>query len=163
MIISLVAAASDNNIIGKNGTLPWRMPADMKFFKSLTMGHTVIMGRKTYESMGKPLAGRKNIVVSRNSNFKAEGCVVVNSVKEAFDQSAAEKEVFVIGGAHIYKEVLASADKIYLTRIHGIFEGDASFPELPEREWVQVKHEMHQQDDKNPYSYTFEELTRKKL
>lgn len=163
MIISLVAAASDNNVIGKNGALPWRMPADMKFFKNLTMGHTIIMGRKTYESMGRPLPGRKNIVITRNKNFKAEGCTVLSSLNEAFDMFTEEKEVFIIGGAEIYKAAMPLADKIYLTRVHCMVEGDAHFVQLPEKEWVEAEHSNYPSDDKNPYSYSFIELVRKNL
>ncbi len=163
MIISLVAAASDNNVIGNKGQLPWKMPADMKFFKDLTMGHVVIMGRKTYESMGKPLPGRKNIVVTQNIFFKAEGCTVLGSLTEAFNAFTDEKEVFVIGGAQIYSQSLQKADKIYLTRIHCTVEGDAHFVKLPEKEWVETRHNNHPADNKNPYSYSFIELVHKKL
>ena len=163
MIISLVAAASDNNVIGNNGQLPWKMPSDMKFFKDLTMGHVVIMGRKTYESMGKPLQGRKNIVVTRNKSFKAEGCIVLSSLIEAFNVFTDEKEVFVIGGAQVYMQAMQKAHKIYLTRVHCTVEGDAHFVQPSEKEWVQTKYEKHLADTKNPYSYTFIELVRKNL
>jgi len=161
-MISIVAAASDNDVIGKNGTLPWKMPADMKFFKNLTMGHTVVMGRKTYESMGKPLSGRKNVVITRDRSFKAEGCIVLHSPEDAFKLSETEKEVFIIGGADIYKTVLSMTNKIYLTRIHGTFDGDAYFPKLSEKEWVENTHVTHPADEKNPYSYSFIEFVRKK-
>jgi len=162
MIISLVAAASDNNVIGKNDALPWKMPADMKFFKNLTTGHTVIMGRKTYETMGKPLAGRKNIIITRNKFFKADGCLVFNSLEQAFAAFSDEKEVFVIGGAEIYKLALPLSDKIYLTRVHCTVEGDAYFVELIEKEWVVSKQTNYPTDEKNPFPYTFIELVRKK-
>lgn len=163
MIVSLVAAASDNNVIGKKGALPWKMPADMKFFKNLTMGHTVIMGRKTFESMGRPLPGRKNIVITRNKNFKAEGCTVLDSLTEAITMSTEENEAFIIGGAEIYREALPLANKIYLTRIHCVLEGDAFFMQLPEKEWVETSHENHPADEKNSYSYSFIVLVRKNL
>src|SRR6185312_2401871 len=114
MILSLVAAASDNNVIGKNNALPWRMPADMKFFRDVTMGHTVVMGRKTYESMMKPLAGRKNMVITRNEGYKAEGCIMVPSLIEVRQLCKDEGEVFIIGGAEIYNLSIEIADKIYL-------------------------------------------------
>lgn len=155
MIVSLVAAASDNNVIGKNNTLPWRLPADMKFFKTLTMGHTVIMGRKTYDSMGKPLGGRKNVVITRNKDFKAEGCVVVPSIDEALKLCASENEVFIIGGAEIYRQSIKMADKIYLTRVHGDFDGDAFFPDIPAAEWDEIEHTDYEADEKNPVSYSF--------
>lgn len=160
MIISLVAAASDNNVIGNKGALPWKMPADMKFFKNLTMGHTVIMGRKTYESMGKPLPGRKNIVISRKKNFSADGCIVLGSLEEAFTLFADEKEVFIIGGAEIYQAALQKADKVYLTRIHCVVHGDAYFPQLTEKEWVEKSRIDHPSDEKNPFPYIFIELVR---
>lgn len=163
MIISLVAAASDNNVIGKNGQLPWKMPADMKFFKDLTVGHVVIMGRKTYESMGKPLPDRKNIVITRNKFFKAKDAIVLSSLTEAFDMFTDEKEVFVIGGAQIYSQALQKAHKIYLTRIHCVVEGDAHFVQPSEKEWVETSQKSHSADNKNPYSYTFIELVRKNL
>jgi len=162
MIISLVAAASDNNVIGINGALPWRMPADMKFFKNLTLGHTVIMGRKTYESMGKPLPGRKNIIITRNNFFKADGCTVFNSLEQAFTMFADENEVFVIGGAEIYRLALPLANKIYLTKVHCVVEGDAHFVEPSEKEWVLIKQIDYLADEKNPFSYSFIELVRKK-
>ena len=120
MIISLVAAASDNNVIGINNSLPWKMPADMKFFRNLTMGHVVIMGRKTFESMGaKPLGGRKNVIISRNKNFSTNAdYTVLGSLSEAFRLFIDEKEVFVIGGSEIFKQAFPQADKIYLTRVH---------------------------------------------
>jgi dihydrofolate reductase len=161
MIVSLVAAAAENGVIGKNGALPWRMPADMKFFKNLTMGHTVIMGRKTYESMGKPLVGRKNVIITRNKDFKAEGCIVINSFEEVFKMFSKEKEIFVIGGAEIYDMALPKTDKIYLTRIHASFDGDAYFHELSDNEWLKIKCIDNPADEKNPYSYTFIELIKK--
>ncbi len=160
MIVSLVAAASDNNVIGKNNALPWRMPADMKFFKNLTIGHTVIMGRKTFESMGKPLQGRINIVITRNKDFKAEGCIVTDSLSEALIKCREEDEVFVVGGAEIYKQAVKDADKIYLTRIHGEFEGDAYFIDIHENEWKESKRSEFPADEKNPYPYAFIELLR---
>ncbi|HXB13635.1 MAG TPA: dihydrofolate reductase [Bacteroidia bacterium] len=164
MIISLVAAASDNNVIGINNTLPWKMPADMKFFKNLTMGHIVIMGRKTFESMdNKPLPGRINVVISRKKNFSTNGCTVLDSLAEAFTKFGDQKEVFIIGGSQIFNTSLPQADKIYLTRIHHTFNGDSYFPELSDKEWVELSRESHPQDEKNPFPYSFIVLGRKKL
>jgi dihydrofolate reductase len=164
MIISLVAAASDNNVIGINNTLPWKMPADMKFFKNLTMGHTVIMGRKTFESMNnKPLSGRTNVVITRNKNFSTNGCTVLDSLTEAFNMFNDQKEVFIIGGSQIFNIAMPKADKIYLTRIHHAFNGDSYFPELPGKEWVELSREDYPADEKNPFSYSFIVLGRKKL
>ncbi len=162
MIVSLVAAASDNNVIGKNNTLIWRMPADMKFFKNLTTGHTVVMGRKTYESMGKPLPGRKNIIITRNTAYKAEGCVVFSSFSAVLEYCKAENEVFVIGGAEIYHQLIHSADKIYLTRIHENFDGDAFFPDIAINEWDETLHTDFPADEKNPHTYSFIEYLRRK-
>ncbi len=162
MIVSLVAAASDNNVIGKGNALIWRMPADMKFFKTLTTGHTVVMGRKTYESMGRPLPNRKNIIITRNKDYKAEGCVVFSSFQEVVEYCKAEPEVFVIGGAEIYHQIIHTANKIYLTRIHQHFDGDAFFPDIPENEWEQSSSVDFEADEKNPYAYTFIEYLRVK-
>ncbi len=162
MIVSLVAAASENNVIGKNNTLPWRMPADMKFFKNLTINHTVVMGRKTYESMGKPLPGRKNIIITRNKDFKADGCIVLGSFPEVLEYCKTESEIFVIGGAEIYHQLISKADKIYLTRIHSKFEGDAYFPDIQANEWEETLRSSFTADEKNPYSYSFLEFLRRK-
>ena len=162
MIVSLVAAASENNVIGKNNTLIWRMPADMKFFKNLTMGHTVVMGRKTYESMGKPLPGRKNIIITRNKEYKADGCVVFGSFSDVLEYCKAEDEIYVIGGAEIYHQLMNSADKIYLTRIHHNFAGDAYFPEIPNSEWEETKRTDFSADENNQYNYSFIEFSRRK-
>ena len=162
MIVSLVAAAAENNVIGKNNTLPWCMPADMKFFKNLTMGHTVVMGRKTYESMGKPLPGRKNIIITRNKDYKAEGCVVLSSFSDVLEHCKAESEIYVIGGAEIFHQQMNSADKIYLTRIHHSFEGDAYFPDIDMNEWAEAKRTDFSADEKNHYNYSFIEFSRRK-
>jgi dihydrofolate reductase len=162
MIVSLVSAASDNNVIGINNTLPWCMPADMRFFKNLTMGHTVVMGRKTYESMGKPLPGRKNVIITRNPDFKAKDCIVIDSFEKVYELCKEEGEVFVIGGAEIYRQIINKADKIYLTRIHGVFDGDAYFADIHEDEWEQSRISDFPADEKNPYSYAFVEYLRRK-
>jgi len=124
MILSLIVAASRNNVIGAGGKLPWHLSADLKHFKKLTLGHPVLMGRKTFESIGKPLPGRTNIVITRQKEYQACGATVVHSLEEALRVCEKEPEVFVIGGAEIYKEALPQADRIYLTRINQNFEGD---------------------------------------
>lgn len=161
MKIALVAAASDNNVIGDNNALPWRMPADMKFFKELTTGHPVIMGRKTYYSFGKPLKNRQNIIISRDKNLTIKGCVVVNSLKEAIKEAKKDKEVFIIGGAEIYRQSMKIADKIYLTRIHSRFDGDAFFPEIKERNWKLTECKEFEPDEKNPYPFAFMQFKKK--
>lgn len=165
MIISLVAAAGNNNVIGSNNKLPWKMPADMKFFMNLTMKHTVIMGRKTFESFGKPLKDRKNIIISRNQNLSIPGCDVVYSLKYAIilakTLAKEEDEVFIIGGAEIYRQAMPLANKIYLTRIKGDFEGDAYFPVIHSTEWKEISHIEQKADEKNPYPFAFLEYIKK--
>ncbi len=155
MIISLVAAMARNRVIGSQGKIPWQLPADLKHFKELTYGHPVIMGRKTYESIGKPLSGRKNIVISREPDFRAEGCIVSRSFEEALESAKSSEEVFVIGGGQIYKLALPYAGKIYLTVIDAEIAGDTFFPKFDESEWQLVNSESHQSDEKNPYNYRF--------
>ncbi len=161
MIISLVAAAGNNNVIGGNNKLLWKMPTDMKFFKDLTTGHTVIMGRKTYQSFGRPLPHRRNIIVTRDKNFAMEGCEVVHSLHEALKLADGEKEVFIIGGANIYEQSMAIANKIYLTRIFGNFEGDSYFPAINEKDWQQTTVSEYPADEKNPYPFAFLEYVKK--
>ena len=161
MIISLVAAAGNNNVIGGNNKLLWKMPADMKFFMNLTMGHSVIMGRKTYESFGKPLKERRNIIISRDKNLTINGCEVVHSLDEALKLVKEENEVFIIGGAEIYRQSMDIANKIYLTRIHGDFQGDAYFPAINDKEWQQTSYLEQKSDEKNPYPFAFLEYIKK--
>jgi len=161
MLISLVAAAGNNNVIGGNNKLLWKMPSDMKFFMNLTLGHPVIMGRKTYESFGRPLRERLNIIISRDTTLEIKDCKVVHSLKEALDLVKDEKEVFIIGGAEIYKQSMDIANKIYLTRIYGDFEGDSYFPIIPDKDWVQTSITEHPSDEKNPYPFAFLEYIKK--
>lgn len=155
MPISIIVAVSENNVIGKDNKLLWHLPADLKYFKQLTIGHSIIMGRKTFESIGKPLPQRKSIIVTRNKNFEAEGCAVVNSLEDAIALSQNKEEVFIIGGAEIYKAAMEKADKIYFTRVHHCFEGDAFFPAIDESTWTKI-HEQHcLADEKNLYPYSF--------
>lgn len=159
MIISLIAAASTNNVIGKNNQLPWHLPVDMKYFKNTTWGMPMIMGRKTFESNGyKPLPGRINIIITRQKDLKAEGVVVVNNLKDALfvAKDADVKEVFVIGGGEIFKEVINKADRIYMTRVHTIIDGDVFFPEIDKKKWKQVSNRDCFADDKHKYDYSFE-------
>ena len=161
MIISLVAAAGNNNVIGGNNKLLWRMPTDMKFFMNLTMNHSVIMGRKTYESFGKPLKNRRNIIITRDIGYSVPGCEVVHSLQQAIDLVKGENEVFIIGGAEIYRQSINIADKIYLTRIYGDFEGDSYFPDINQEKWVQSRISKHSSDEKNPYPFAFLEYIKK--
>ena len=157
MKLSIVVACSTNDVIGINNQLPWYLPADLKFFKNTTNGHTIIMGRKTFESIGKPLPNRENIVISRAKNFEANGIIVKHSIEDAIDYCKQKEEVFVIGGANIYAQILNKIDRIYLTRVHTIIEnGDAFFSIKDTENWKLVSSETHTKDEKNIYDYTFE-------
>jgi dihydrofolate reductase len=155
MKLSLIAAMDERRVIGSRGKIPWHLPADLKHFKELTLGHPIIIGRKTYESIGRALPGRTNIVLSRNPEFNPTDCVTAPSLKEALELTRGDNEVFVIGGESIYKQALPIAQKIYLTLVHVKFEGDAFFPIFSETEWKLINSEQHEKDEKNPYAYTF--------
>jgi len=158
MNISLIVAASENNAIGKGGKLPWHLPDDLRRFKELTMGHPIIMGRKTHESIGRALPNRRNIVITRQKGLILEGCDVVGSLKEALNAAQTPQplvEVFVIGGGEIYQQALPLANKIYFTRVHAEVNGDTFFPEISKDKWEQVDAERHEADSENPYAFTF--------
>ena len=155
MIKSFVVAVSNNNVIGKDNKLPWHLPADLKFFKRLTTGHHIIMGRKTFESFGKPLPDRTSVVITRQKKYHPEGCVVVHSLEEALKIASDEKEALIIGGAEIFKQAMPIADRIYLTRIKENFEGDTFFPELNKEEWILKEKKDFEPDEKNKYAYSF--------
>ncbi|WDF54120.1 dihydrofolate reductase [Mucilaginibacter sp. KACC 22063] len=154
MIVSAIVAVSTNNAIGKNNQLLWHLPADLKHFKQITTGHTVIMGRKTFDSVGKPLPNRRNIIVTRQT-IQIEGCEVVSSVEAALALCASEDEVFIVGGAEIYRLAMPLTNRIYLTRVHKDFEADTFFPEIDENDWKITSQEDFDADEKNniPYSY----------
>ena len=157
-MISLIVAASMNNVIGAKGDLPWRLSADLKRFKALTMGKPIVMGRKTYESIGRPLPGRQNIVITRNSDFVADGCDVVPSIEAAIEVAGDAEEIMVIGGSHIYAAFLPRADRIYLTRVQAKLEGDAYLPHIDSGKWHEVSAEKHAADDSNDYDVVFSVL-----
>jgi len=161
MNISIIVAASRNNVIGKDNDLIWHLSSDLKRFKELTTGHHIIMGRKTFDSIGKPLPNRTSIIISRQENYSVEGCIVVHSLEEALEKVENDQEAFIIGGGSIYHEALAKADKIYLTRVHHNFEGDTFFPKLNSKEWESVDRKDHMPDEKNPYPYSFIDLERR--
>lgn len=161
MHISAVVAMSENRVIGKDNRLPWHLPADLQHFKKITLGKPILMGRKTFESIGCPLPLRRNIVVTRDENFQAPGCVVVHSVEEGIQEAAYSKEICVIGGAILFAEMLPTIQKIYLTMVHHLFVGDAYFPELDMNEWREVERERHDADEKNVFAYSFIVLERK--
>jgi dihydrofolate reductase len=160
--ISIAVAIGENHAIGKNNQLLWHMPADLKFFKQTTSGHTVIMGRKTFDSVGKPLPNRRNVVITRDTELQIEGVELVNSLDEALEiTKTEEKPVFIVGGAEIYRQALPKTDKLYLTTIHHNFDADTFFPDFDRSEWTVISSEPHKADEKNKYDYTFEVLERK--
>ena len=163
MLVSLVAAVAENNVLGRDNQLPWHLPADLKYFKQLTTGHHVLMGRKTWESIGKPLPNRISLVVSRSDDFRPEGAAVVRTVEEGIEaaRNAGETELFIIGGGEIFRLAMPLADRIYLTRINHNFEGDVFFPEIDTNLWKETKSERFTADEKNPYGYCFVMLMRK--
>jgi len=158
---SMIVAMAENRVIGINNNLPWYLPNDLKYFKQVTMGKPILMGRKTYESIGKPLPGRANIVLTRNESWSAEGVKTVNSLMQAFElaQSIVEidgqDEMMVIGGDQIYQSTLADIDRIYLTKVHAEVKGDAYFPELDWSQWKEVGREDFEAAGPNPYDYSF--------
>lgn len=158
MIISLLVAADEKNVIGKDNQLPWHLPNDLKYFKNQTWAMPILMGRKTFESIGKPLPGRKSIVITRNKDWQYENVDVVHSVEEALERAKeyGAREIFVIGGAEIFKTAFPQAGRIYLTRVHYLFDGDVYFPELSASDWNLVQSRFCHADEKNAYSHTFQ-------
>lgn len=154
MILSNVVVVDENLGIGKNNQLLVHFPADLKHFKKITTGHTVIMGRKTYESMGKALPNRRNLVITRQNDYTLNDAEVKHSLDDALESCKNENEVFVIGGAEIFRQALPQSDRIYLTRIHKSFDADTFFPEL-DSSWTESEREDHQKDEKNPFNYSF--------
>lgn len=159
MIISLIAAMSQNRVIGRDNDLPWKLPDDMKFFQRTTRGHVVIMGRKNYDSLPasyKPLPNRTNVILTRQAGFKAEDCVVFDNLEGAlnFSKNKGEQEVFVIGGGQIYDQAIEKSDRIYLTEIEAEIDGDTFFPELG-ADWKEVSREHHSADERHQYAFDF--------
>jgi len=152
MIISLIAAMDKNRLIGADNGMPWYLPADFKYFKEVTMGKPIIMGRKTFESIGKPLPGRLNIVISR-SGFTAQGVTSVDSIEAALEAVSNAEEVMIIGGANIYQQMIDKADRIYLTHVNALCEGDAWFPEFDESQWNSAEEKSVAADEKNNHSF----------
>ncbi len=164
-MISTIVATAKNGVIGKNGEIPWYLPDDLKHFAKITRGHTVIMGRKTYESimkrLGRPLPDRKNIVITSQSDYEAPGCVVVHSIDEAISMFSSDvDEVFVIGGGEIYKHFLSVTHKLYITKVEVDCDGDAFFPPYDEQKWQQISSEFHGKDEKHAYEFVYLELVR---
>ncbi|MFD1768243.1 dihydrofolate reductase [Sphingobacterium suaedae] len=154
--ITLIVAASENNAIGKNNQMLWHLPDDFRYFKQQTLGHSIIMGRKTYESIGKPLPERRNIVLTKDQEWLAEDVDVANSIPEILTYCRDEREIFIIGGANVYAQTLALAQKVLLTRVHASIQGDAYFPELPSSEWKLSSKREHPKDDRHAYDFTFQ-------
>ena len=148
-------------VIGHEGDLPWHLSADLKHFKAITMGKPLIMGRKTHESIGRPLPGRKNIIMTRSPGFFAEGCTVVQSLDDAFQAAGDVEEVMIMGGSAIYDQSLTGTDRLYLTEVHADVSGDVYFPEFNKSEWVELERENHSADERNDFDYSFVVLERK--
>lgn len=163
MIVSIIVAVAKNGVIGKDNKLPWKLSGDLRHFKQLTLGHHVIMGRKSFDAVGKPLEGRVNIVISRNRGLRLDGALVMHSVKEAihFCEEVKELEAFVIGGAEIVKQALPLADKMYLTHIDAEPQGDTFFPEWNAGDWKVISETEHDADEKNQYPFTIKVYQRK--
>jgi dihydrofolate reductase len=153
MTVSLVVAAAKNNVIGRDGELPWHLPDDLRHFKRLTTGKPIIMGRRTFESIGRPLPDRHNIVMTRDPDYAAAGCDVVTSVSDALKLAGDDSEVMVIGGGQVYLDFLHRADRIYMTRVQAEIDGDTYFPEIDPNEWQLVSSEHHDADEKNAYAF----------
>jgi dihydrofolate reductase len=160
VIVSLVAAMSEKRVIGKNGQLPWHLPKDLQHFKKLTVDRTVIMGRKTFDEIKRPLDNRRNVVITRNPGFQPHGVTIVPSLDEALALGATETEVFVIGGGEIFRLALPRADRLYLTVIHARIEGDTWFPAFDSAAWVLEEEERHEADDKHAYAFSFRRYQR---
>ncbi|MGM8216399.1 dihydrofolate reductase [Bacillaceae bacterium W0354] len=159
-MLSVIVAMDENNVIGYQNDLPWHLPNDLKRFKRITTGHTIVMGRKTYESIGRPLPNRQNIIMTRDSHFTAEGCTVIHSWEE-LNQYLNDEELFLIGGAELIKQAIPIVDRLYLTIIHHSFEGDTYFPNLNMDDWEVVEKVEGIVDEKNKYPHTFYTYDRK--
>ena len=160
MRLSIVVAMDDNRLIGSKNQLPWHLPADLAYFKKLTTGKSILMGRKTYDSIGRPLPNRRNIVITRNANISIPGCEVVSSIDHALELTKEDPEVMVIGGASLCEQLLPKINRLYITKIDGEFEGDVFFPKYDDFDWLEVSCESHPKDNSNAYSYKFIVLDR---
>ncbi|BBB23461.1 dihydrofolate reductase [Isorropodon fossajaponicum endosymbiont JTNG4] len=161
MKLSIIVAMDDNQLIGKNNSLPWHLPADLAYFKKTTTGKAVLMGRKTYDSVDRPLPNRRNIIVSRNTKFKADGCEVVGSINAALSLANGDNELMIMGGASFYEQMVNKVDRLYITEVKGKFEGDAYFPEFDRTQFSELSRDSHQADEKNLHAYDFVILDRK--
>lgn len=159
-MISLIVAASTNNVIGVQGELPWRLSSDLKRFKGLTMGKPIVMGRLTFESIGRPLPGRQNIVITRQADYRADGCDVVHSIDKAVAAAGDAEEIMIIGGGHIYQQFLPLAERIYLTRVRVKIDGDVFLPDFDSSDWRETSREEYAADEVNDYDFTVTTLER---
>jgi dihydrofolate reductase len=157
-MITLIAAVAENNAIGKNNKLLWHLPNDFRRFKEITTNHYIVMGRKTFESFPKPLPNRTHIVISRQKTYSPEGCIVVPSLEKAVEICPKNEEVFIIGGGEIYKQALALADKLDITKVHHSFDGDVFFPEIDLNIWKKTKDTFNKKDEKHQFDYSFQEF-----
>ena len=160
-LISLIVAMAQNGVIGRDNSMPWRLPEDLKRFRAFTLGKPILMGRKTFESIGRPLEGRTNLVLTRDRSWFAHGVIVVHSVEEALTQASTSDELVVIGGAEIYRLVLPFARRIYLTHVHADVQGDITFPEFDPTQWADVEYSSQPADDEHAYPVTFVTLERR--
>jgi dihydrofolate reductase len=161
MQVTIVVAASTNNVIGRQGKLPWRLPEDLRRFRQLTMGKPIVMGRRTYDSIGRPLPGRRNIVISRRRGLRIDGCTVAQSPDEALSLADGADEVMIVGGERVYEGFLPQTDRIHMTRVHASIEGDAFFPELRPGDWQVVSSEEYPATGERRLAFTFETLSRR--
>ncbi|MDG1529271.1 MAG: dihydrofolate reductase [Polaribacter sp.] len=156
-MVTIIAAIANNNALGKDNDLIWHLPADLKRFKKVTSGHHILMGRNTFESIGKPLPNRTTVIITRNKNYKQEGCIVVDSIEKAIDVAKNDEQIFIIGGAQIYKQTIASnlVDQLDITQVHHSFDADVYFPEIDSDIWKEVAREEFKADEKNKYDFSF--------
>lgn len=160
MNFSMIAAMDENRVIGKDNDLPWRLPRDWQYVQKITMGKTIVLGRKNFESIGKALPGRKNVVLTRKRDYSPENCLIVHSIDEVLQTCRGDEEVFIFGGEEIYTQFMPMTTKLYLTKIHHAFEGDTYFPEINERDWKEISRVKGIKDKQNPYTYYFHQYIR---
>ena len=160
-MLTIIAAVAKNNALGKNNDLIWHLPADLKRFKKVTLGHHIIMGRKTFESLGKPLPNRTNIIISRNTSYKAQGCTVVHNLEQAIEAAKKDSNPYILGGAEIYHQAIEKADFLDLTLVHESFDADAFFPVIDLNRWEEVSREDHPADEQHAYDYSFVQYKRR--
>lgn len=160
-MITLIAAIAENNALGKDNQLLWHLPDDFKRFKTVTTGHYIILGRKTFESFPKPLPNRTHVIITRQKDYNHEGCLIVDSLEKAIDICPKNEELFIIGGGEIYKQSIDIADKLDITKVHHSFDADTYFPEINKQKWKLASAEFHSKDEKHPFDFTFETYLRK--